>query len=299
MASGEEAVTEETEAAVDVTEMIPTSMEEANQIWLQSQDLVTAWGLKVLAANDIFIIGRWISKAVRGGVRRMMKKGDVDPIVIGFVSSITYIALLAFVVIAALGQLGIQTTSFIAILGAAGLAVGLALQGSLANFAAGFLMIIFRPFKVGDFIEGAGVAGVVEAIHIFTTTLKTGDNKIIIIPNAKLSGDNITNYSAQETRRVDMTVGVAYDADLSVVRDVLNDIISKEERAMKDPAPLVAVAELADNSVNFVVRVWTKTGDYWGVKFDMTETIKNRFDAEGIGIPFPQRDIHIVSGQIA
>ena len=299
MASGEEAVTEETAAAVDVTEMIPTSMEEANQIWLQSQDLVTAWGLKVLAAIAIFIIGRWIAKAVRGGVRRMMKKGDVDPIVIGFVSSITYIALLAFVVIAALGQLGIQTTSFIAILGAAGLAVGLALQGSLANFAAGFLMIIFRPFKVGDFIEGAGVAGVVEAIHIFTTTLKTGDNKIIIIPNAKLSGDNITNYSAQETRRVDMTVGVAYDADLSVVRDVLNDIISKEERAMKDPAPLVAVAELADNSVNFVVRVWTKTGDYWGVKFDMTETIKNRFDAEGIGIPFPQRDIHIVSGQVA
>jgi small conductance mechanosensitive channel len=299
MASGEEAVTEETAAAVDVTEMIPTSMEEANQIWLQSQDLVTAWGLKVLAAIAIFIIGRWIAKAVRGGVRRMMNKGDVDPIVIGFVSSITYIALLAFVVIAALGQLGIQTTSFIAILGAAGLAVGLALQGSLANFAAGFLMIIFRPFKVGDFIEGAGVAGVVEAIHIFTTTLKTGDNKIIIIPNAKLSGDNITNYSAQETRRVDMTVGVAYDADLSVVRDVLNDIISKEERAMKDPAPLVAVAELADNSVNFVVRVWTKTGDYWGVKFDMTETIKNRFDAEGIGIPFPQRDIHIVSGQVA
>ena len=193
MASGEEAVTEETAAAVDVTEMIPTSMEEANQIWLQSQELVTAWGLKVLAAIAIFIIGRWIAKAVRGGVRRMMNKGDVDPIVIGFVSSITYIALLAFVVIAALGQLGIQTTSFIAILGAAGLAVGLALQGSLANFAAGFLMIIFRPFKVGDFIEGAGVAGVVEAIHIFTTTLKTGDNKIIIIPNAKLSGDNITN----------------------------------------------------------------------------------------------------------
>ena len=183
--------------------------------------------------------------------------------------------------------------------GAAGLAVGLALQGSLANFAAGFLMIIFRPFKVGDFIEGAGVAGVVEAIHIFTTTLKTGDNKLIIIPNAKLSGDNITNYSAQETRRVDMTVGVSYDADLSVVRDVLNDIIGKEERVLTDPAPLVAVAELADNSVNFVVRVWTKTGDYWGVKFDMTETIKNRFDAEGIGIPYPQRDIHIVSGQMA
>ena len=296
MASGEEAVTEE---VMDVTEMIPTSIDEVNQIWVQVQDVVAAWGLKVIAAIAIFIMGRWIAKAVRNGVRRMLTKADVDPIIVGFVGSMTYIALLAFVVIAALGQLGIQTTSFIAILGAAGLAVGLALQGSLANFAAGFLMIIFRPFKVGDFIEGAGVAGVVEAIHIFTTTLKTGDNKLIIIPNAKLSGDNITNYSAQETRRVDMTVGVSYDADLSVVRDVLNDIIGKEERVLTDPAPLVAVAELADNSVNFVVRVWTKTGDYWGVKFDMTETIKNRFDAEGIGIPYPQRDIHIVSGQMA
>jgi small conductance mechanosensitive channel len=296
MASDEEAVTEE---VVNVTEMIPTSIDEVSQIWVQAQDVVAVWGLKVVAAIAIFIIGRWVAKAVRSGVRRMMTKADVDSIIIGFVGSMTDIALLAFVVIAALGQLGIQTTSFIAILGAAGLAVGLALQGSLANFAAGFLMIIFRPFKVGDFIEGAGVAGVVETIHIFTTTLKTGDNKLIIIPNAKLSGDNITNYSAQETRRVDMTVGVAYDADLSVVRDVLIDIIGKEERALKDPAPLVAVAELADNSVNFVVRVWTKTGDYWGVKFDMTETIKNRFDAEGIGIPFPQRDIHIVSGQVA
>ena len=301
MASGEETATENTvtEEIAEIAEVIPTSIDEASQLWVQVQDVAAVWGLKVIAAVAIFVIGRWVAKAVRSGVRRMMTKADVEPIIIGFVGSMTYIALLAFVVIAALGQLGIQTTSFIAILGAAGLAVGLALQGSLANFAAGFLMIIFRPFKVGDFIEGAGVAGVVEAIHIFTTTLKTGDNKLIIIPNAKLSGDNITNYSAQETRRVDMTVGVAYDADLSVVRDVLNDIISKEERALKDPAPLVAVAELADNSVNFVVRVWTKTGDYWAVKFDMTETIKNRFDAEGIGIPFPQRDIHIVSGQVA
>jgi small conductance mechanosensitive channel len=229
----------------------------------------------------------------------VLEKGGADPIIVGFVGSITYIALLAFVVVAALGQLGIQTTSFIAILGAAGLAVGLALQGSLANFAAGFLMIIFRPFKVGDFIEGAGVAGVVKEIQIFTTTLKTGDNKTIIIPNSKISGDNITNYSAEENRRVDMTVGVAYDADLSKVRDVLQDIISKDDRILSDPATQIAVAELADSSVNFVVRVWTKTADYWGVKFDMTETIKNRFDEAGIGIPFPQRDIHIVSGSAA
>jgi small conductance mechanosensitive channel len=293
--------TEETASTevLDVTEIIPTDLDQVAQLWVQIQEIVTVWGLKVIAAIAIFIIGRWVAKGVRKGVRRMMEKADTDPIIIGFVGSISYIALLAFVIIAALGQLGIQTTSFIAILGAAGLAIGLALQGSLANFAAGFLMIIFRPFKVGDFIEGAGVSGTVEAIQIFTTTLKTGDNKTIIIPNAKLSGDNIINYSAQKTRRVDMTVGVAYDADLSKVRDVLKDIISKESRAHTDPEPLIAVAELADNSVNFIVRVWTDKGDYWGVKFDMIETIKNRFDEEGIGIPFPQREIHIVSEQAA
>ena len=284
---------------LDVTEVVSTSVDQVSQLWTQVQDVVAVWGLKVIAALAIFIIGRWIAMMVRRGVRSMMEKSGADPIIIGFVASIAYIGLLAFVVIAALGQLGIQTTSFIAILGAAGLAVGLALQGSLANFAAGFLMIIFRPFKVGDFIEGAGVAGVVEAIQIFTTTLKTGDNKTIIIPNAKLAGDNITNYSAKETRRVDMTVGVAYDADLSKVKNVLIDIIGKESRIHSDPAPQVAVAELADSSVNFVVRVWTNTADYWGVKFDITETIKNRFDEEGIGIPYPQRDIHIVSGTAA
>ena len=302
MASGETAETVEaveTTTPVDVMEVIPTSVEDVSQLWLTVQDLAMDWGIKVLAALAIFVIGRWVAMGVRRGVRRMMEKGGIDPMIIGFVGSITYIALLAFVVIAALGQLGIQTTSFIAILGAAGLAVGLALQGSLANFAAGFLMLIFRPFKVGDFVEAAGVAGVVKDMQIFTTTMKTGDNKTIIIPNAKISGDNIINYSAEENRRVDMTVGVAYDADLSKVKDVLNDIISKEERILSDPAPQVAVAELADSSVNFIVRVWTKTEDYWGVKFDATETIKNRFDEAGIGIPFPQRDIHIVSGSAA
>jgi small conductance mechanosensitive channel len=299
MASGETAEVTETATPVDVMEVIPTSVEDVSQLWLTVQDLAMDWGIKVLAALAIFVIGRWVAMGVRRGVRRMMEKGGIDPMIIGFVGSITYIALLAFVVIAALGQLGIQTTSFIAILGAAGLAVGLALQGSLANFAAGFLMIIFRPFKVGDFVEAAGVAGVVKDMQIFTTTMKTGDNKTIIIPNAKISGDNIINYSAEENRRVDMTVGVAYDADLSKVRDVLNDIISKEERILSDPAPQVAVAELAESSVNFIVRVWTKTEDYWGVKFDATETIKNRFDEAGIGIPFPQRDIHIVSGSAA
>lgn len=255
--------------------------------------LLIEYGLKALAAIAIFVIGRMVAKWVQGLIRRMMERAEVDPMIIGFTSSIAYIALLAFVVVAALGQLGVQTTSFIAILGAAGLAIGLALQGSLANFAAGFLMIIFRPFKLGDFIEGAGVAGTVDAIHIFTTTLKTPDNKIIIIPNGKLSGDNIINYSAQETRRVDMMVGVSYDADLKEVRQVLEDIISKDDRVLTEPASLVAVKELADNSVNFVVRVWVKSGDYWGVNFDMNETIKTRLDEAGIGIPYPQRDIHL------
>lgn len=296
MANAEEQATTE---VLDVTGMIPTSIDQVSQLWAQVQDIVVLWGLKVIAAIAIFIIGRWVAMGVRKGVHRVMEKTATDPIIVGFVGSISYIALLAFVIIAAIGQLGIQTTSFIAILGAAGLAIGLALQGSLANFAAGFLMIMFRPFRVGDFIEGAGVAGVVESIQIFTTTMKTGDNKTIIIPNAKLSGDNIINYSAKPTRRVDMTVGVAYDADLSNVRDVLKDIISKESRIHADPEPLIAVAELADSSVNFVVRVWTDTGDYWAVMFAMNETIKNRFGAEGIGIPFPQRDLHIVSGQLA
>ena len=293
------AETTETTTPIDVMEVIPTSVDDVSQLWWQVEGIATDWGIKVIAALAIFIIGRWIAKGIRRGVRRMMERGGADPIIIGFVGSIVYIALLAFVVVAALGQLGIQTTSFIAILGAAGLAIGLALQGSLANFAAGFLMIIFRPFKVGDFIEAAGVAGVVKDMQIFTTTMKTGDNKTIIIPNAKLSGDNIINYSAEENRRVDMTVGVAYDADLSKVRDVLNDIISKDDRILSDPPPLVVVGELADSSVNFIVRVWTKSGNYWGVMFDANDTIKNRFDEAGIGIPFPQRDIHIVSGSAA
>ncbi len=289
----------ETAAPIDVMDALPASVDDVSRLWEQSQGVVIEWGMHLLAALAVFVIGRWVAKGVRAGVRRMLTRSGADPIVVGFVGSITYIALLAFVIVAALGQLGIQTTSFIAILGAAGLAVGLALQGSLANFAAGFLMIIFRPFKVGDFIEGAGVAGVVKDIQIFTTTLKTGDNKTIIIPNAKISGDNITNYSAEANRRVDMTVGVAYDADLSQVREVLKDIISKDDRIMTDPAALIVVGELADNSVNFIVRVWVKAADYWGVMFDTTETIKNRFDEAGIGIPFPQRDIHIVSGSAA
>lgn len=288
----------ETATVVDqVTEIMDP--DKVSQLFDMGKELVITYGIKVLAAIAIFIIGKMIAKWVKKLVIKVMKKADVDQIIIGFTSSIAYIAMLAFVVVAALGQLGIQTTSFIAILGAAGLAIGLALQGSLANFAAGFLMIIFRPFKVGDVVEAAGVTGKVNAIHIFTTTLTTPDNKTIIIPNAKLGGDNIINYSTQATRRVDLTVGVSYDADLKEVRTILEDIVSKDARILSDPEHQVAVAELADNSVNFVVRVWVESADYWGVFFDTTEAVKVRLDQAGIGIPYPQRDVHVYEHKAA
>lgn len=274
-------------------------MENAEQIFVQVQEVVAVYGLRVLAALAILFFGRIAAGWVRRLVSRMMSSGRADPIITGFVSSITYVAAMVFVVLAALGQLGIQTTSFIAVLGAAGLAIGLALQGSLSNFAAGFLLIMFRPFKVGDFIEGAGVSGSVETIQIFTTTLRTPDNKTVIVPNAKLLDDNITNYSAKETRRVDMTVGVSYDADLSEVKRILSEIAAGDSRVRPEPAPLIAVSELADNSVNLVMRVWTKTGDYWALRFDTIETIKKRFDEAGIGIPYPQRDVHLYEHKVA
>ena len=274
-------------------------MENAEAIVAQIQELVAVYGLKVLAALAILFFGRIVAGWMRRIAVKMMTKGKTDPIIIGFVGSIIYVALMAFVILAALGQIGIQTTSFIAILGAAGLAIGLALQGSLANFAAGFLLIIFRPFKVGDFIEGAGVSGIVEEIQIFTTTMRTGHNKTVIVPNSKLLGDNIVNYSAKQTRRVDLTVGVSYDADLAKVKEILADIAAKDERVKADPAPMIAVSELADNSVNLVMRLWTNTADYWDVYFDTTEAVKLRMDEAGIGIPYPQRDVHLYEHKVA
>jgi small conductance mechanosensitive channel len=194
---------------------------------------------------------------------------------------------------AAIAQLGIQTTSFIAVLGAAGFAIGLALQGSLGNFAAGVMMIIFRPFKAGDFVEAAGISGVVEEIKIFTTTLRTGDNKTIIVPNSNITSSIIVNYSAKPTRRVDLTVGVSYSDNLDKVREVISGIIAADDRVLVDPGPTIAVSELADSSVNFAVRVWVNGSDYWPVFFDLNETIKKRFDEEGISIPFPQQDVHV------
>lgn len=261
----------------------------SQKIW----ELVSIYGLKVLAALVIFVVGRWVAKGFRKLVEKLMEKRNIDKTIGAFVGNLTYIALLTFFVIAALGQLGIQTTSFIAIIGAAGLAIGLALQGSLANFAAGFLLILFRPFKVDDYIEGAGVAGTVEKIQIFTTIIKTPDNKTIIVPNAKLTADNIVNYTMKGTRRVDMVFGIGYDDDIDKARAILEDIIAGDERILQDPAPKIAVVELADSSVNFVVRPWVNLADYWDVYFDVTEMVKKRFDAEGVSIPYPQQDVHL------
>jgi small conductance mechanosensitive channel len=263
------------------------------KIW----EILTVYGLKILAAIAVFIIGRWIAKALTRVVEKVMAKGNVDQTLIRFTANLAYIALFTFVVLAALGQLGIQTTSFIAVLGAAGLAIGLALQGSLANFAAGFLIILFRPFKVGDVIEGAGTAGKVEEIQIFTTKIITPDNKTVIVPNAILTGDNIVNWTVKGTRRVDMVFGIGYDDDIDKAKKIIEDVLAKDTRILKEPATTIAVSELADSSVNFVVRPWVKCDDYWNVYFDATENVKKAFDEESISIPFPQRDIHIFQHQ--
>ena len=266
---------------------------DMNQILERVWALVTLYGLKVVAAIVILIIGRWIAKGISRLIRRMMEKSQMDTTIRHFTVNMAYIALMAFVVLAALSQLGIQTTSFIAVLGAAGLAVGLALQGSLSNFAAGFLMIIFRPIRVGDYIEGAGVAGTVEEIGIFTTTLATPDNKTVIIPNAGLTGGNIVNWTVKGTRRVDLIIGIGYDDDIDKARQLMMDVMAQDERILKNPAPQIGLIELGDSSVNFVVRPWVKASDYWGVHMETTEKIKKAFDANGINIPYPQRDVHV------
>ena len=251
------------------------------------------FGIRILTAIAIFYIGRLIVGLFTRGLRKLLQKQQVDKTLETFVCNLARMGLLAFVVVAAINALGIQTASFIAVLGAAGLAVGLALQGSLSNFASGVLIVMFRPYKVGDWIEAAGVSGSVLEVQILTTALKTGDNKRVIVPNSQIMGSIITNYSAHDTRRVDLVVGVSYSDDLDKVRRALQSIVAADERVLDDPAVTIAVSELADSSVNFVVRPWVKTADYWGVLFDLTETIKKRFDAEGISIPFPQRDVHI------
>lgn len=251
------------------------------------------WGLRLLAAIVIFFIGRWVAKLLSRSVRRLMLKKEVDPALTSFVYSLLYALLLVFVVLAAIGKLGIQTTSLIAIIGAAGLAVGLALQGALSNFAAGVLIILFRPFKIGDFIDAGGATGIVEEIGILVTEMKTPDNKKIIVPNSGIMSGNITNLTANDTRRCDMTFGVSYSDDLDKVQAILMEMLKADVRVLPEPEPMVVVSELGDSSINFAVRPWVNKADYWGLYFDMQKAVKQRFDKEGISIPFPQRDVHL------
>ncbi|MCK5852524.1 mechanosensitive ion channel [bacterium] len=264
-----------------------------DNIIVKLQEWLAMYGLKVVAAVAILVIGWIAARVIRSIFRRILLKSQMDKTLISFLTSVSYVTIMVFVIIAALGKLGMQTASFIAIIGAAGLAIGLALQGALTNFASGVLMIIFKPIKLGDFIDAAGTMGVVDEIGIFTTILKSPDNKKIIVPNGKLTKDNITNFTAENQRRVDLVAGVSYNDDLDKVRKVLESILSEDDRILKDPAPTIGVLELADSSVNLAVRPWVSTPDYWDVFFAIQEKIKKRFDAEGISIPFPQQDVHI------
>ena len=264
-----------------------------NEVWQMVKTQGVDLGINIALAILIFYVGKVVVGFIIRALGKVMQARDVDKTLETFLSNFLRMALMVVVIIAAISQIGIQTTSFIAIFGAAGLAVGLALQGSLSNFAAGVLIVLFRPYRVGDFVEAAGIAGSVEQVQILTTILKTPDNKQIIVPNSQIMDSVITNYSANDTRRVDMVFGVSYSDDLDKVHSVLKEMVEAEDRILDDPACTIAVSELADSSVNFVVRPWVKTADYWGVHFDLTEAIKKRFDKEGISFPFPQQDVHI------
>jgi small conductance mechanosensitive channel len=256
---------------------------------------VTMYGLKIIGAIFILIIGRIAAGIMRTIVRKALEKSKTAPAVISFVGSLTYFLILTFAVLAALAKFGIQTASFVAVLGAAGFAIGFALQGSLANFAAGVLILVLRPFKIGDYIDSAGVAGTVKDIQLFTTVLTTPDNIKIMVPNGKIFGDVIKNVSAYDTRRVDFVIGIGYTSDIQKAYDIMMNLVKEDSRILSDPPTQIAVSELADSSVNFVLRPWVKKEDYWNVKFDLTRKIKESFDENGIEIPFPQQVVHMIS----
>ena len=255
--------------------------------------LAVTWVPKVLLTLLTLIIGLWIIKRIVGSLQSNLAKREVDPTLSRFMSSMANIALKVMLIISVASMVGIETTSFVAVLGASGLAIGLALQGSLANFAGGVLVLFFKPYRVGDFIEAQGVTGTVKAIEIFNTILTTPDNRVIIVPNAMLSNGIITNFSAEKTRRLDFVFGIAYSDDIKLAKTVLSALTQEDARILKDPEPLIVVGSLGDNSVNFTVRVWVNAADYWGVHFDMVENVKLRFDEAGLSIPFPQRDVHL------
>lgn len=255
--------------------------------------LAQEYGIKLISAVLVVVIGLWISKVITNGVKRMMQKRDVDASLQPFLGGIVSSLLKILVYITAISMLGVQMTSFIAILGAAGLAVGMALSGTLSNFAGGVIILIFKPFKAGDFIEAQGHTGTVSEIQIFNTILKTPDNKTIIIPNGGLSTGSMTNYSTEPLRRVDMTFGIGYGDSVEKAKEVLGKIIEADDRILKDPEPFVRVSQLGDSSVNFAVRLWCSGADYWGIYFDMNEKVYDTFAENGLNIPFPQMDVHV------
>ena len=264
-----------------------------DQIWQVVKDNAGIYGVRIITAVIIFFIGWWLAKAIAAGVAKIMRRAHIDPTLVGFVRTLVYFALLVFVIIAAIDRLGVQTTSLVAVLGAAGLAVGLALKDTLANFGAGVLIILFKPFKVGDFVETAGVMGTVKRVSVFNTILASPDNRKIVLPNSMVLAAPITNFSDIDMRRIDMVFGISYGDNIKTAKDVLMKIITSDPRVLKDPAPVVAVSDLADSSVNLVCRPWVRPDDYWGVRFDTVEKGKAELEAAGITIPFPQRDVHL------
>lgn len=267
------------------------SLLEAVQIWIATEGL--AFGVRVLGALVIFFVGRWVAKFISGLISAALVRARIETTLNRFLTRIANTLLLVVVVMAALDLLGVRTTSLVAIIGAAGLAIGLAMQGSLSNFAAGVLIIIFRPFKIGDFIEAGGTKGIVEEISIFTTNLRTPDNLGVIVPNSSITSNAITNHASKETRRIDLTFGVSYTDNITVAKEAIWAVLKADARILKDPAPIVGVMELADSSVNIVVWPWVARADFLQVKFDLNERIKAALEAAGCSIPFPQRDVHL------
>lgn len=268
------------------------TIEDCVQAFTDPERAATFAG-NIFAAIAIYLIGRVVVRILTGLLEKVMDRAKVDVTLSSFLSNIAHYVLITFVILMALESLGVDTTSLAAIMGAAGLAIGLALQSSLSNFASGVMIILFKPFRVGDFIEAADVSGTVEEISIFSTLMKTGDNKQIIVPNGSIYSGNIINYSAKPTRRIDMIVGCGYGDDLRAVKAFLTILVETDERILKDPAPVVAVSELGDSSVNFVVRPWVNSADYWAVLWDLNERVKLGFDERGFNIPYPTQDIHV------
>lgn len=262
-------------------------------------DYILPWGTQIILALVIFIVGRMVVGIISGAIKKVMIKAKLDPILVSFLSGILRTVMLLLVIVFSLSQLGLDTTSLVALLGAAGLAVGFALKDSLSHFAAGVMLILFRPFKVGDFVEVDGVMGSVDQITIMSTRLKSPDNKVIIIPNSNVFGNTMTNFSDQPTRRVDMVFGIGYGSDLLKAKAILEEMVNAHELTLAEPAPKVAVSELADSSVNFIVRPWVNAADYWTVYWGMMEAVKLRFDQEGIEIPFPQVSVHMEKSESA